>query len=186
MRMLNRLIIGATAIVTLLATTTQAQEAEPPFTWKGKGLVSFIAEYGINEINFDFDLAVDTNGGIKGKTTSNEGSSTLKHMFYGDRIDHPLPGYFSRKAILVLTINEQGSDPMLLVLNGRLLAGRLFTGEVLVKRYEPSSDTDRALGVGNSIATSIDEDYLPSSLKSALKGTMPIGTVKIEGTYGNP
>ena len=85
--------------------------------------------------------------------------------------------------MLVLVINEQGGNPMLAVLNGRLLAGRFFTGEALIKRYEPSSEPDKALGVGEPVATSIDEDALPASLKSALKKMIPVGTVKIEGAY---
>ena len=51
------------------------------------------------------------------------------------------------------------------------------------KRYEPDSETDKALGVGNPIATRIEEDNLPSSLKSALKKAIPFGTAKIEGAY---
>jgi len=81
--------------------------------------------------------------------------------------------------------NEGGSEPMLAILNGRLLAGRFFTAEVLLKRYEQGSQSDKALGVGNPMGTPIDEDYLPSSLKSALKKSMPFGTVKIEGAYAN-
>ena len=164
-------------------TVSLAQEVEPPFSWKGKGLVSFIAEYGINEINFNFEFAVDADGNVKGKTTTEDSESTMKHMFYGERVEHQLPGYYSRKVILVLVINEQRDEPMLAVLNGRLLGGRFFSGEVRIKRYEPDSETDKALGVGDPMSTQIEEDYLPNSLKSALKKTMPVGTVKIEGAY---
>jgi hypothetical protein len=186
MQLFKRMIIGAAAAVALLGTVTLAQEVQPPFTWKGKGLASLIAEQGINEVNFDFELAVDGNGGLKGKTTGDEGSATIKHMFYGEQVDHhELPGYHFRRAIIVLAFNEQGGDPMLLVLDGRLLAGRFFTGELLMKRYEPYSETDKALGVGDPMATPMDEDYLPSSLKSALRKTLPFGMVKIEGAYQN-
>lgn len=179
----GRIIVGAIAVAALLGPLSRAQEVEPPFTWKGKGMVSFIVEQGVRDVNFSFELAVDANGGVKGKTTSDDGSSAIKHVFYGERVEHELPGYYSRKAMLVIVINEQGSDPMLAVLNGRLLAGRFFAGEILIKRYEPSSETDKALGVGDPIATQIEEDSLPSSLKSALKKLMPFGTVKIEGAY---
>ena len=177
------MVVGAVAAMLLLGTSSPAQEIQPPFTWKGKGLVSFIAEQGIKEVSFNLELAVDANGGVKGKTTSEDGTSVIKHVFYGERVEHQLPGYFSQKAILVLVINEQGSNPMLAVLNGRLLADRFYTGEALLKRYEPSGETDRTLGVGDPAATRVDGHSLPSSLASALEKTMPIGTVKIEGAY---
>jgi hypothetical protein len=184
MKLFERIFIGAAVAGALLGTAGLAQEAEPPFTWKGKGQVSFIAEQGVKDVGFTFELAVDANGGVKGKTTSDDGSSAIKHVFYGERVEHALPGYHSRKAILVLMINEQGSEPLLVVLNGRLLAGRFYTGEALLKRSEPSSEADKALGVGDPIATPIDEDALPAGLKSALKKLVPLGTVKIEGAYG--
>lgn len=171
------------AAVALWGMASLAQEVEPPFTWNGKGVATVIAEYGVNDINFQIDLSVDAQGGFKGKTSNEEGESAIKHVFYGERMDYEIPGLFSRKAIVVLLINEGGDNPMLAVLNGRLLAGRLFSGEVLLKRYEAGSESDKALGVGNPVATPIDEDYLPSSLKAALKKCAPFGTVKIEGAY---
>jgi len=185
MKFCTRIVAAAVSVAALLGTVSLAQEVEPPFTWKGKGVVSFIAEQGVKEVSFNFNLAVDSSGGIKGKTTSDEGESTVKHVFYAERVEHPIANYYSRKAMLVLAINEDGSNPVLAVLNGRLLAGKFFSGEVLVKRYEPENETDKALGVGNPVATLIEEDSLPDSLKSALKKLMPIGTVKIEGGYQN-
>jgi len=177
------MVAGAYLAVALLGSLSFAQELEPPFTWKGKGLVNFVNEQGIKEVNFSLELSVDSNGGIKGKASNEEGSSAIKHVFYGERVEYELPGYYARKAMLVLAINEEGSNPMLLVLNGRLLAGRFYSGEALIKRYEPSSETDKALGVGDPVATLMDEDNPPTPLKSALKKLMPIGTVKIEGAY---
>jgi hypothetical protein len=185
MKTWDRILVWTVAAFTVLGTASWAQEVEPPFTWKGKGEVAFVGEYGTQEVNFSFELSVDASGGIKGKTSSDEGDSALKHVFYGERVEHELPGYYSRKAIVVLMLNEGGSEPLVATLNGRLLAGRFFSGEALIKRYEYGSETDKALGVGNPMATQIDEDYLPSSLKSALKKSMPIGTVKIEGGYVN-
>jgi len=180
----SRNILGwSVAAVTLLGTASLAQEIEPPFTWKGKGEASFIAEYGINELSVDFELSVDANGGIKGRTSTEDGDSAVKHVFYGERMEHELPGYYSRKAIVVLMINEDGGEPMLAIMDGRLLAGRFFTGEVRLARSEQGSETNRALGVGDPVGTPIEEDYLPSSLKSALKKSMPLGSFKIEGAY---
>lgn len=183
MKSYTRMVVCAYIAVALLGSLSWAQEAEPPFSWKGKGLVNYVSDQGIKETSFTLELAVDANGGIKGKAANEEGRSAVKHVFYGERVDYELPGAYSRKAMLVLVINEEGSNPMLLVLNGRLLAGRFYTGEALIKRYEPSGETDKALGVGDPMATPIDEDNLPARIKSALKKMMPIGTVKIEGAY---
>jgi hypothetical protein len=185
MNLFKSILVPFTALAALFATVSLAQEVEPPFTWKGKGQISLIAEQGINEITFNFELAVDADGGIQGRTSGEQGQSEIKHVFYGERMEHELPGHYSQRAILVLAINEGGINPLLAVLNGRLLAGRFFAGEALVKRYEPHSPADRALGVGNPIATPIDEERLPAGLQSALKQTMPVGVVKIEGAYQN-
>lgn len=183
MRLFTQIVAAAVAVAALLGTVSLAQEVEPPFTWKGKGVVTFLAEQGVKDVSFNFELAVDSSGGIKGKTTSDEGESTIKHLFYGERVEHPIAGYYSRKAMLVLAINPEGDNPVLAVLNGRLLAGKFFSGEALVKRLDPDSETDKALGVGDPVATLIEEDSLPFALKSAVKKLMPIGTVKIEGAY---
>lgn len=183
--LLRRMVAGSVAAVTLLSTVALTQEIEPPFDWEGKGTVSFITEDGIRDIDFRFELSVDADGSVAGKTTSDEGQSTIKHMFFGERVEHGMPGYYSRKSMLVLMMNEQGGDPMLLVLDGRLLAGRLFTGEVRIKRSEPGSATDNALEVNNPVATQIEEGNLPYNLKAALQKTIPLGTVKIEGAFQN-
>lgn len=185
MKLIGRMTAGTVAFAALIGTASLAQEVEPPFTWKGKGEVSFISERGVRNVSFDFELSIDGSGGINGKTSNDEGESLIKHVFYGERVEHEIPGYHSRKTILVLVINERGNRPMLAVLNGRLLGDRLFTGEALIKRYEPDSQTDKALGVGDPMATQIDADDLPSDLKSALKKTVPVGMVKIEGAYQN-
>lgn len=183
MKLLGRILAGAAIVAALFETISEAQEVEPPFTWKGKGLVSLITEQATRDVSFSLELAVDASGGIKGKTTGEEGESTIKHLFYGEQVEHELPGYHSRRAILVLVINEHGDQPLLAVLQGRLLADRFFTGETLIKRYEPDSQTDKALGVGNPMATQIEADSPPYSLTAALKKTMPVGMVKIEGAY---
>lgn len=178
-----RIIKSAVAAAMVFGTSSLAQEVEPPFTWKGKGEATFIAEYGLNEIQFEMELSIDETGGVSGFTRSDEGKSTLKHVFYGERVDYPIGELYSRKVIMVILLNEDGGEPMVGVMNGRLLAGRFFYGELSLKRYEPASETDKALGLGDQTATEIDEDYLPSSLKSALKKCMPFGLTKIEGAY---
>jgi len=177
-------ILGSSVgAILLLGTVSLAQEVEPPFTWQGKGEATFLSEYGTEEMKVGFELAVDEWGGIKGKTTSDSGDSAIKHVFYADRVEYELPGFYSRKVIVVLMINEDGGEPMLAIMDGRLLSGRFFSGEVRIARSEPGSSTNRAFGVGDPVGTQIDEDYLPSSLKSAMKKSMPFGTFKIEGAY---
>jgi hypothetical protein len=164
-------------------TPAFSQEIEPPFTWEGKGVASLIAEYGINEIGFTMQLEIGENGEVSGKTASEDGESKIVHVFYGQQVRYDLPDYFTRKAIIVLLINEDGDEPMIVILDGRLLAGRFFVGEVLLAEYEKDSATARALGFGDPMATEIYEGYLSSSLKAALKKGVPLGTFKIEGAY---
>ena len=53
MRLSKQIVVVAVAAVAFLGTLSLAQEVEPPFTWKGKGLVSFVAEQGIKEVSFN-------------------------------------------------------------------------------------------------------------------------------------
>ena len=50
-------------LVLVLAVTTaipcMAQDAEPPFTWEGKGTGFFISEGGIEKLDFQLELSVD-------------------------------------------------------------------------------------------------------------------------------
>ena len=162
-----------------------AQEVEPPFTWAGEGSASFISQDGIQEIDFDFELSIDEQGRFKGQTSSDEGSSQIKHVFYSEKKEHGFPGFFSRKIVIVFMLNEYGDNPLLCVLNGRILVDKFLYGEELLTMYEEDSDIARALGVGNNEATLIeaDEDELPSNLKSAMNKCLPFGVVKIEGDF---
>jgi len=79
--------------------------------------------------------------------------------------------------------NEYGDNPMLSVLNGRILLDKFFYGEEMLTSFEEDSDIAKALGVGNPQATLMEDDELPSSVRSALKKCFPFGMVKIEGDY---
>ncbi len=159
-----------------------AQGVEPPFTWEGKGTASLVSEGGINKIEFQFELSVDEQGMFEGRTSNEDGTSRIKHVFYADEAHHEF-GVFSRKVAIVLMINEYGNDPILSILNGRLLIDRFFYGEVLLARYEEGSDTARALGVGSPEATYMQDGELSWRVKSVLKECLPVGMVKIEGDY---
>jgi hypothetical protein len=178
----KKLVLAFVAAV-MLGIPCMAQDVEPPFTWEGKGSGSFISEGGTEDINFQFELSIDEQGMFKGQTSNEDGTSKIKHVFYTEPKQYDFPGFFSRKLVIILLINEYGDNPMLSVLNGRVLVDRFLYGEIMLTGYEEGSDTARALGVGNPEATLMEGDELPDGLKSALKKCLPFGMVKIEGDY---
>lgn len=182
MRQWTRTLVITVIAALIIGVSCLAQSVEPPFAWEGEGKASLISEDGITEIQFDFELSVDEQGVFEGQTSNEDGASRVKHVFYADEEHHEF-GVFSRKVALVLAVNEYGNDPILSILNGRLLVGRFFYGEVLFARYEAGSDTAKALGVGRSEATYMPDGELPWSVKSVLKECLPVGTVQIEGRY---
>ncbi len=128
----------------MMGIPCMAQDVEPPFTWGGKGTSSFISEGGIEEFDFQFELSIDEQGMVDGKTSSEDGASKIKHVFYTERKQYDLPGFFTRKIVIVLMFDENGDSPMLSVLNGRLLVDRFLYGEIMLTRYEEGSDTAKA------------------------------------------
>jgi len=170
-------------VAMVMSIRCMAQDVELPFTWEGKGSGTFISEYGTDEFDFTFELSVDEQGMFKGQATNEDGVSKIQHIFYSEKKEYDFPGFFSRNIVIVFILNEYGSDPMLSVLNGRVLVDKFLYGEVMLTRYEQGSDTARALGVGNPEATLMEGDELPNSLKSALKKCLPFGVVKIEGDF---
>ena len=176
-------LVPAVFAVLMMSMPCMAQDVEPPFTWEGKGSGSLISENGIEDLEFDFELSIDEQGMVKGQASNEDGISKIKHYFYTEAKQYDFPGFFSRNIVIVLLINEYGSDPMLSVLNGRVLLDKFLYGEVMLTRYEQGSEMARALGVGNPEATLMEGDELPNSLKSALDKCLPFGVVKIEGDY---
>jgi len=183
MRSSTRTIVLAFIAAVMMGIPCMAQDAEPPFTWEGKGAASYISEQGIKDTDFEFELSVDEQGMAGGQASYEEGASKIKHVFYSEPQQHDWPGYFSRKIIIVLLINEGDDYPLLAVYNGRLLLDKFLYGEILLTGYEADSEMARALGVGDPEATLVEADQLPAILTSALKKCLPIGTVKIEGDY---
>ena len=167
----------------MMGIPCMAQEVELPFTWEGKGTASFISEAGVEEIDFQFKLSVDEQGMVDGKSTNEDGTSKIKHVFYGEPKQYNFPGFFTRNIIIVLMFDEYGGNPMLGVLNGRVLVDKFLYGELMLTGYEAGGDTAKALGVGDPEVTLMEQDELSSSLKSVLKKCVPIGFVKIEGDY---
>ncbi len=180
----KKLVLAFVAAV-MMAMPCMAQDVEPPFTWEGKGTASLISEGGIEEFDFQFEMSIDEQGMVDGKASNEDGSSKIKHVFYTEKKQYDWPGFFTRNIVIVLMFNEYGDNPMLSVLNGRILGDRFLYGEMMLTEYEEGSDTAKALGIGNPEATLMEGDELPNSLKSVLKKCVPIGIVKIEGDYRN-
>lgn len=167
--------------LTAIPTASFSQDVQLPLTWKGSGDTTFIAEYGTKSIDFDISINVAEDGTVTGKTSTDDGDAKIKHLFYGEKKDHQIPGLKSQKIILVLLLNEYSSDAALVVLNGTVLSDRFFFGDISFAKYEQDSSIAEALQVNDQIATEIYEDYLSSGLKSALKQCLPFGTFKVEG-----
>ncbi len=170
----------------MMGMPCMAQDAELPFTWEGKGSVSFIGEYGTEDIEFQFELSIDEQGMFAGQTSNEDGISKIKHVFSSEKKQYDYPGFFSRNIVIVLMMNEYGDNPMLSIVNGRILMDKFLYGEVMLTSFEEDSDIAKALGVGNPSATLMEDDELPYSVKSALKKCIPFGVVKIEGDYKTP
>jgi hypothetical protein len=179
----TKILVLAFVAAVMMAMPCMAQDAEPPFTWAGKGSGSFISEGGIEELDFQFELSVDEQGMVEGQSSSENGNAGIKHVFYTEAKQYDFPGFFSRNIAIVFMLNEYGDTPMLSILNGRMLLDKFLYGEVMLTQYEQGSDTAKALGIGNPVATLMDDDELPYSLKSALKKCLPFGVVKIEGDF---
>ena len=182
MRHSTKALVVAFVAAVMMGLPCMAQYVEPPFTWEGKGTASLISEGGINDLDFQFKLSIDEQGMFEGQASNDEGISKIKHVFYADE-EHYDFGIFARKVAIVILIDEYGDNPMLSVLNGRLLVDRFFYGEVMLAAYEAGSGTAKGLGVGNPEATFMEDGEPPYGLKSALKRCLPVGAVKIEGGY---
>ncbi len=183
MKQSRKVCVLAFVAAVIIGMPCLAQDVEPPFKWVGKGAGTFISEYGTQDLEFQFEMSVDEYGMVEGRTINEDGTSALKHVFYSDAKEHDFPGFFSRRMVFVFMINEYGSNPMLAVLNARVLMDKFMYGEVLMTRYEAGSDMARTLGVGDSEATLMYGEELPSDLKAALKKCMPFGTAKVVGDY---
>jgi len=183
MRQVKKERVLVWAIVAMMAAPCLAQDVETPFTWEGKGTASLIEEGGINEIDFKFELSVDEMGMFKGQTSSDDGTARIVHVFSSEKKEYSFGDLFSRNIVIVQIFNEYGDNPMLSILNARVLNDRFIYGELLLTGYEAGSSKARILGMGNSEVTLMDGDELPWNLKSTLSDCIPVGVVKIEGNY---
>ena len=174
----------ACVTIAMIGMPCVAQDVEVPFTWQGKGTGSFPGDQGIEEVDLQLELSVDAQGMVSGKAMTDDGASPIKHVFYTDKKSYDeIPGFFTRKLVIVFLIDEYGDNPMLAVVNGRALTDKFLYGEVMLTRYETDSETSKALGVGNPEATWMVGDEPSSRLKSVLNDGLPFGTVKFQGDF---
>jgi hypothetical protein len=171
---------------TLLLTATLpglAQEGEPPFTWIGKGTATTLGQEGLNEFEFDFTLSVDEMGLFQGQSRSDDGPAKFAHIFVSEKKEHGINGLFSRNLVIVQVFNEYGNNPMVSIVNARVLNDKFVYSEWFLTAYEAGSEKARTLGIGNPEVTLMDGDELPWNLKSALGDCIPIGVVTMKGDY---
>ena len=184
MRRSTRRVVPVFVAVMSMGVLCMAQDVELPLTWKAKGSGTFVSEYGVDDVDLELELSVDEFGEVSGKASTDEGDATIKHFFYTDKKEYEaIPGFFTRKLVIVFMLNENSDRPQLAILNGRVLNDRFLYGEVLFTRYEKGSETARALGVGNAEPTLLESEEMPLSLKSALGKCLPVGMVKLIGDY---
>jgi hypothetical protein len=123
----KKLVLALVAAV-MMGMPCMAQDVEPPFTWEGKGAGSFISQGGIEELDFQFELAVDEEGMVKGQTNSENGIARIKHLFYTEPKQYDFPDFFTRKIVIVFMLNEDSDTPILSILNGRILVDKFLYG----------------------------------------------------------
>ncbi len=85
-------LVLAFVVAVMMAVPCMAQDAEPPFTWEGKGSGSLISEGGIEDINFEFELSIDEQGMVGGKTSNEDGESKIKHVTSQIYANYPFIG----------------------------------------------------------------------------------------------
>ena len=64
---------------------------------------------------------------------------------------------------------------------GKLLETKLFIGETYVKAYDKDGKIESDLYLGSNSAMEITDEYMPTSLKSALWSCKLIGGFKVAG-----
>ena len=158
----------------VLGTASWAQDV--PFTWKGEGKAAYLQWEGLEDVSFQYELNVDDAGWVQGKLFNDEGGVTLEKLYYSEKLD----GY--RLLVMVVTLKDS-DDPKLFILNGKVLQDQLIYGEILVKDYDEKGEVEKGLALDDKTAVEIYEDYLPGSLKTAMKNCKFMGCFFIKGDY---
>ena len=183
MKQYARAIGMAVAGIMLLGMVCMAQAPEPPFTWKGEGLASFIGEEGTTDLEFNVKINIDVDGAVTGETSTDEGSSPIKQLYYGEQVGFDFPPIEARRLTLVIMIGDDSDQPGLVIMSGHILVDKFWFGELFFKPFEAGGSIEKGLDIGNNIATAIDQEYLPQGLNNALNKCIPIGCFKVTGGF---
>lgn len=151
-----------------------AQDVELPLKWTGDGTAKFLDQDGLKTLDFKATIKVDTQGEVSGTFANDEGEVPLVRLYYGQEVGG------ARQIVMVL-VDKESSEPMLFVLQARVLNTELVYGEVFVKPYEAKGSIEAGLYLDDPTAQEIYEDYMPSGLKAALKKCKPVGCFMIHG-----
>lgn len=155
--------------------SAQAQDADLPLEWNGKGKAWILTSDAIEDIDFDMSLYIDTDGWTTGEAVSPESDddgANLERFYYSPQQDG------MRRVILVMVL-EDADDPMLFIMDGKTLQDRMFFGVVYTKAYEEDGKVESNLSLGNRSATGISTSYIPTTLKNAMDECQAIGNFTV-------
>ncbi len=156
-----------------ITSTAGAQDPDLPLDWKGEGKARVLKNNEFDSVNFTAAIYIGENEKVSGEFSNGEDKVELKKLYYST------PSNGARKLILVL-VKETGDNPMLLVLEGRVLKGIMYYGEILAKRYEADGEVETNLDLDNQYIQEIYTGYAPSSLENAKNACIPMGAFIIE------
>jgi len=71
----TKILILAFAAAVMIGMPCMAQDVELPFTWEGKGSLSFISQGGTENIDFQLEISIDEQGMFAGQASNEEGTS---------------------------------------------------------------------------------------------------------------
>ncbi len=166
-------LITALLVAVPFVATTQ-EEPQLPLTWEGEGVSWYLDEGVIGTVDFEMSFTVDEEGWVTGEASTDDGSAKLKKFYYTMNED-------GVRMIVVAWVAEDGDNPMLFLMKGKLLESKLFIGETYAKLYEKDGKIENDMYLGSNSAMEITEEYMPTSLKSALWSCKLIGGFKVEG-----
>ncbi|MDP8243130.1 MAG: hypothetical protein P9L94_03540 [Candidatus Hinthialibacter antarcticus] len=149
-------------------------EPQLPLTWEGEGVTWYIEDGEIGKDNFDISFKIDSDGWVTGKATTDEGTAKLQRFYYTTQ-DNGV------RMIVIALVSDDEDAPLLFLMKGKVIQGKLFVGEVYAKAYEKDGKVESDLYLGSNSAVEITEEYMPSSLKSAFWNSKLLGGFKVEG-----
>jgi len=171
-----KILLVFVGLIGFTAHSAMSQDVELPLHWKGDGNAKIMTREGLKTVSFNANIHVGEEGEVSGEFSNDEGRVELKKLYYS----YPSEGI--RKLYLVLA-NENSDEPMLIVMEGRMIKDEFFYGEVFIKAYESNGEVEENLNLDSEFAQEIYTGYIPSSLETAVKECRPMGAFVIEGDY---